>query len=612
MDLFPNFGAVHGANETQFALWAPGQPVITLALSAQGQEAMYAMQRTPDGWHCVSVADARPGDRYVYVLPDGRRVPDPASRFQPDDVHGPSELVDTAHPWRCNAWRGRPWTEAVIYELDVGTFTPEGTFEAARERLAELVSLGITAIELMPLADFPGRRGWGYDGVLPFAPDASYGTPRELREFIDAAHVFDMMVLLDVVYNHFGPEGNYLPTYCPEFFNPAHQTPWGDAINFDGPHAREVRRFFVQNALYWIDEFRFDGLRLDAVHALRDDSPQSIVQEICDAVRKGPGAERHVHVILENEDNRATWLDRDPNGQPVTATAQWNDDLHHAVHVLATGESEGYFADYQTQPIELLGKALAEGFIFQGQPSTFLKGRHRGEPSGHLPGPAFVSFLQTHDQIGNRARGERIHALGDEVLLRAARACVLLSPHIPMFFMGEEYAASTPFQFFCDFGPELAAAVTEGRRKEFAHFASFGGSGAETVPDPNEVSTFLASKLDWAERERPAHAAWLAEARRLLALRHVHIVPLLLRRPGGARWRVDQDGTLRLQWDFAAGEGPPVRLHLIAQMGQGNVRLAAPAGRVVLAAPLSRSGSGAELHLERGAVHCTLEEDYRG
>lgn len=566
------------------------------------------MRRDPDGWHRTSVPSARPGDRYVFALQDGARVPDPASRFNPEDVHGPSEVTDPDFAWRVPEWRGRPWEDAVIYEVHIGTFTPEGTYKAAQGRLGDLRALGITAVELMPLADFPGSRNWGYDGVLPFAPDSSYGLPSELKEFVDAAHAQGLMVLLDVVYNHFGPEGNYLPLYCPQFFNPAHQTPWGAAINFDGEHAREVRNFYVENALYWLEEFRFDGLRMDAIHAIRDDSAIHVIEEICAAVRAGPGALRHVHIVLENEANQASWLARD-GVLPRKATAQWNDDLHHAVHVMATGEQEGYYADYRKEDAAaLFARALSEGFIYQGQASVHLHGATRGESCAHLPGSAFVSFLQTHDQVGNRALGERLHALGDAVTLRAARACLLLSPHIPMFFMGEEYAASTPFQFFCDFGPELAQAVTQGRRNEFSHFGAFAGDAAAPVPDPGSESTFVASKLRWEERAHADNAAWLADAQELLALRHKHIVPLLSSQRHGGRHHATPDGTIRVDWDFESVR-KIARLHLRAHFGEdASDPMAQPPGRLVCSRNVLSAGPGM-LRLGRGGVHITLQEE---
>lgn len=598
-------GGVH------FALWGPAADHVLLELDGSDGRTRHAMSRNDAGWHLIDVRGAQAGDRYSFILPDGQRVPDPASRFNPDDVHQASQVVDSAHEWQHPEWRGRPWTEAVVYEMHVGAFTPEGTFRAAQERLVQLQALGVTAIELMPLAAFPGQRNWGYDGALLFAPDASYGTPRELRDFIDAAHGLGLMVLLDVVYNHFGPEGNYLPVYCPPFFNPAHQTPWGAAINFDGEHSRSVRDFFVQNALYWVEEFRFDGLRMDAVHAIRDDSDVSIVREICAEVQAGPGSSRHVHIVLENEANQASLLERS-EGRPHVATAQWNDDFHHAVHVLSTGETEGYYADYEDAPVELFARSLAEGFIYQGQASAFLKGRHRGESSAHLPSGAFVSFLQTHDQIGNRALGERIHALGDLQLIRAARVCLLLSPHIPMFFMGEEYAASTPFQFFSDFGPELAQAITEGRRKEFSHFGAFSGEGRGVeVPDPNAKSTFEASKLRWSEREQTMNSIWLGQAQALLALRRELLVPLLSAQREGGQYRTSRDSTVWVDWTFPTSDAidtTAVKLGLVAHFGDTvSAEIKQPAGRVVYSLGAQATGTGA-MTLDRGGVHVTLRD----
>ena len=592
-----------------FRLWAPGIDRLTLELGPPGGASSHPMTRDAAGWHALDLPQARAGDDYRFGLPDGLCVPDPASRYNPADVHGPSRVVDPqAYDWQDAAWTGRPWEEAVIYELHVGTFTPEGSFAAARERLPKLAGMGITAVELMPLADFPGARNWGYDGVLQFAPDASYGTPDELKALVDAAHGLGMMVLLDVVYNHFGPEGNYLHAFCPEFFNPAHQTPWGAAINYDGTNARPVRDFFVHNALYWIEEFRFDGLRMDAIHAIRDDSPLHIVREVCAALRDGPGRERHVHIVLENEHNQASLLARDPAGAPRIATAQWNDDMHHAVHVLASGDIDGYYIDYAEAPVAHLGRALAEGFAYQGEASAFKHGETRGEPSGHLPLGAFVSFLQTHDQVGNRAFGERITALGDPVLLRAAYACVLLSPHAPMLFMGEEYAASTPFQFFCDFGPELATAVSEGRRLEFGRFAAFTDEAARArIPDPNAASTFAASKLDWAERDIAPHREWLAYITALLAVRHRLLVPHLPGAGGGGQFDCVNGQTLRVQWPLAGR-----RLHLVAHFGElAAENVPALPGEALHSAGVT-TGAHGTLRLERGAVQVTLEESRLG
>jgi maltooligosyltrehalose trehalohydrolase len=610
----------------RFQLWAPGVARIELDLdladrgaSAIPHTALRVMARGDDGWHRLDVGEARAGDRYRFVLPDGLRVPDPASRRNPDDVHEASEVVDpAAYLWRDGAWTGRPWREAVIYELHVGAFTPEGTFAAAQRRLPELAALGITAIELLPVADFPGKRGWGYDGVLLFAPDAVYGTPDELKAFVDAAHGLGLMVLMDVVYNHFGPEGNYLHAGTPEFFNPAHQTPWGAAINYDGDHSAIVRDFFVHNALYWVEEFHCDGLRMDAVHAIRDDSEIDIVSEICHALRDGPGRGRHVHVVLENDANGAHYLERDPATQaPLTATAQWNDDLHHAAHVVVTGETDGYYADYADDAVGNFGLALAEGFIYQGQASAFRDGETRGEPSAQLPLAAFVSFLQTHDQVGNRAFGDRISALADPVLLRAAYACLLLSPHAPMLFMGEEYGASTPFQYFCDFGPELAAAVSEGRRGEFGGFAAFKDPAMlERIPDPNAESTFLASKMKWEERTEGEHAVLLAHIGELLAVRHRALVPRLAGNHHGGRWSRDGEA-LRVEWtiggaDASGASTPSATLRLLAHFGKAPIDGVAPSAGTVLYSTRVETGTPgdeATWRLSPGAVHISIEEN---
>ncbi|MBC8058322.1 MAG: malto-oligosyltrehalose trehalohydrolase, partial [Rhizobiales bacterium] len=331
----------------RFRLWAPSCPRVSLEIfdDAGDMRSTVPMTALDGGWHEHVDPGARAGTRYRFGVREGVSVPDPASRANPGDVHGPSEVIDPrTYQWQHAGWRGRPWHTAVVYELHVGTFTPEGDLDAARERLPQLAELGITAVQLMPLAEFAGARGWGYDGVLPFAIEGAYGRPDALKHFVDTAHGLGLMVLLDVVYNHFGPEGNHLSHWCPEFFNPVHSTPWGSAINFDAPRSEVVRRFFVENALYWVEEYGLDGLRLDAVHAIRDDSAQHIVAEIAAALRDGPGQHRAVHLVLENDDNAASLLQRNAHGAPLAATAQWNDDLHHAAHVLATRETVGYYA----------------------------------------------------------------------------------------------------------------------------------------------------------------------------------------------------------------------------------------------------------------------------
>ena len=600
------FGAeLPGDGMTRFRLWAPGARQVTLAITSGTRQTHAPMTAIEDGWFAANVPDAPAGTRYAYRAGD-TRFPDPASRFNPDDVHGASMVVDPlAFEWRDDGWTGRAWETAVIYELHIGTFTPEGTFDAAIGRLDYLADLGVTALELMPVADFPGQRNWGYDGVLPFAPDASYGTPGDLKRLVEAAHLRGLMVFLDVVYNHFGPDGNYLHAYAPQFFNARHHTPWGAAINFDAAGSRTVRDFFIHNALYWIAEYRFDGLRLDAVHAIADDYTPDVVTEIARAVREGPGRERLVHIVLENDRNQSRYLARDAACRPLAASAQWNDDLHHALHILTTGERDGYYADYAARPLWYLGRALAQGFGYQGEPSAHRDGAPRGEPSAHLPAAAFVAFLQTHDQVGNRALGERLCAIAGPHALRAAVVCVLLAPAPPLLFMGEEFAASTPFLFFCDFGPDLAAAVTRGRRAEFARFERFRDPAAQAaIPDPNAAATFSACKLRWDEISRSPHSEWLALHRELLALRQRVIVPRLAGMRAGGDFRIEDGGVLRVQWTL--GEG--ARLHMIANFAATESGAAAmPPGEIVYANP-PQADDGAGLR-KRPAwfVACTLE-----
>ena len=540
---------------TRFRLWAPGQDAVALLLD-DGT----AMPLLPvgGGWKEMTVGWAKPGMRYRFGLPDKTRVPDPASRFQPDDVHGPSEIIDPeAYRWSEASWAGRPWGETVLYELHVGTFTPAGTFQAAVERLDHLVALGVTAIEIMPVADFAGARGWGYDGVLPFAPDSAYGRPDDFKALIEAAHARRLSVILDVVYNHFGPDGNFLIAYAPGFFTERHKTPWGAAINYDGSDSRPVRDFAIDNALYWLEEFHLDGLRLDAVHAIRDDSAVDLLRELAERVR-ATVKDRPIHLILENEDNVASRLVRTDAGQAGRFTAQWNDDVHHVLHVAATGEQAGYYGDYQEDTAKL-GRALAEGFAFQGE---FMAHREseRGEASGFLPPPAFVSFIQNHDQIGNRAFGERLSAIAKLEAVRAMAAVYLLLPQVPMLFMGEEWAASTPFLYFCDFEGDLADIVRHGRREEFAKFPEFSDpQRRDTIPDPLSLETFRASKLNWAEIDRAPHRDALAWYKRILAARHAAIVPRL-DRIGGHAGRFREVGPEAVAVTWACGDGSMLRL----------------------------------------------------
>jgi malto-oligosyltrehalose trehalohydrolase len=522
----------------RFALWAPAASQVDLVIGDEKKPTFLALKRSVEGWFELITDAARPGTEYSFRIDGARTVPDPASRFQPRDVHLPSEVIDPqAFDWHDEKWCGRPWEEAVIYELHVGTFTAQGTFSGVREHLDYLVELGVTAIELMPISDFAGKRNWGYDGVLPFAPDSTYGRPDDLKELVQAAHQRGLMVLLDVVYNHFGPEGNYLGSYAPQFFTDRHKTPWGNGINFDGSQSRPVRDFFIHNALYWLSEYYLDGLRLDAVHAIADDSSPNILTEIADAVRTTIDPNRHIHLILENDRNQARYLQREKSSASQSKgerclskayTAQWNDDIHHALHVLLTGEKDGYYTDYVSRPIDQLGRCLTEGFAYQGEASAHRGGDLRGEESKGLPPGAFVAFLQNHDQIGNRAFGDRITRIADPRAVRAAMAVLLLAPAPPLLFMGEEFAADSPFLFFCDFEKDLAAAVTSGRRNEFAHFSAFADPAArERIPDPNSMATFEASRLNWDSLNAPGHREWLHFYRRLLKIRCEKIVPLL-------------------------------------------------------------------------------------
>ena len=529
-----NFGATYlGGDRTRFRLWAPSQPRI--AVEIDGRSLPMAPQ--PDGWF-ETEAQCGPGASYLYRLASGQAVPDPASRAQASDVHGPSLVVDpAAYRWRHPGWTGRPWPETVLYELHVGTY---GGFAGVAADLDRLAGIGITAVELMPVSDFPGTRNWGYDGVLPFAPDRAYGTPDELRALVDAAHERRLMMFLDVVYNHFGPDGNYLGLYAPQFFRDDIKTPWGAAIDFRQP---PVRRYFIENALYWLTEYRFDGLRFDAVHAISD---QQWLDEMATEIRRTVTG-RDVHLVLEHDGNDAGHL-RDGYD------AQWDDDAHHVLHVLLTGESDGYYSDYAKAPAQQLARCLAEGFAYQGEPSPYRKGEKRGTPSADLPPTAFVLFLQNHDQIGNRPLGDRLTTLADPDALKAAITVQLLAPTIPLLFMGEERMSRAPFQFFTDFHGELATAVREGRRREFASFTRFSG---EDIPDPNAVETFERSKVP-PTGDDSFHRA-------LLKVRENEIVPRLAgttsieARPIGdaavsARWRLGDGTVLAMATNF--GEQP--------------------------------------------------------
>lgn len=498
---------------TSFRLWAPNAGRVDIVLN-HGERSV-AMQPLADGWF-EAIVDCGAGTRYMFCLDGELQVPDPASRAQESDAHGPSIVMDPgSYQWRDRHWRGRRWEQTVLYELHVGAC---GGFTGVTEMLPALARLGITAVELMPIAAFPGSRNWGYDGVLQYAPETTYGTPDQLKALVDTAHALGVQVFLDVVYNHFGPDGNYLNAYARTFFRHDVDTPWGAAIDF---RRAEVKEFFVQNALYWLNEFHIDGLRMDALHAINE---QDWLPELASDIRARVASDRCIHLVMEHEDNAAHLM-------PSAFNAQWNDDGHHALHVLLTGETEGYYADYADDTAAKLCRCLEQGFIYQGEPSPHRKGVPRGRPSGHLPPSAFVLFLQNHDQIGNRAFGERLTTLARPAALRAAMALLLLSPQIPLLFMGEAVGATEPFRYFTDYSDEqLAEAVREGRRSEFAAFEAFEDPETRAaIPDPNDASTFEASipttitDADLSANRR----RWLKWTRSLLAARHAHIIPRL-------------------------------------------------------------------------------------
>jgi malto-oligosyltrehalose trehalohydrolase len=566
----------------RFRLWAPAAGHVDLVLLNGDDPLLLPLHSLGSGWFELVTDAAKAGSLYRFRVTNlstntVQDVPDPASRFQPQDVHGPSEVIHPqAYDWQDDAWPGRRWEEAVIYELHTGAFTKAGTFYAVENHLDYLAHLGITALELMPVSDFPGQRNWGYDGVFPFAPDSTYGRPEDLKSLVQAAHARGMMIFLDVVYNHFGPEGNYLGIYAPQFFTDHHKTPWGNAINFDAPGSRTVRDFFIHNVLYWLNEYRFDGLRFDAVHEIHDDSTPDILTELAVAVHDSVEPDHQVHLILENERNQSSRLRRTPDCKPHSYTAQWDDDIHHTLHVLTTGERDGYYSDYSVDPLGQLGRCLTSGFAYQGDISLYSNGQSRGECTNGLPLTAFISFLQNHDQIGNRAFGDRLLTLADPRAFRAALAVVLLAPLTPLIFMGEEFGAQTPFLFFCDFGRDLAAAITAGRRNEFARFTRFSDPEArKAIPDPNAASTFESSRLDWDALKQDNHQGWLTLYRRLLTLRFQEIVPHL---SGACRVQTAfeclDDRCFTAAWTFADA----AKLTLLANLKARSVSMLTPPG----------------------------------
>jgi maltooligosyltrehalose trehalohydrolase len=545
VEIRPDHSNMYGANvldeaHVRFCLWAPDAERVELVIG----NARYPMVPDGNGNYALTI-QAEAGTRYNYLIDEEHHVPDPASRAQPAGVHCPSMVVNPSdYVWQQSDWQGIPWHAAVICELHAGVM---GGFDGIRQALPGLAACGYTVIELMPIGSVEGDRNWGYDSVLPYAPDANYGSPASLKQMIDEAHRLGMAVMLDVVYNHFGPVGNYLPLYASGFFRDDMNTPWGAAIDFRKP---QVARYFIDNALMWIHEYRFDGLRLDAVHAIR---PKIFLDALGNAIRHSCAPGRQVFLIVENEDNRASLLRTDYD-------AQWNDDAHNALHVMLTGEHEGYYADFYPNPTDSVACALSEGFVFQGQPDR--RGVRRGEPARDLHPTSFVLFLQNHDQIGNRPMGERLASLIAENDLRAATVLVALSPMVPLFFMGEEWGCDTPFFYFTDYRDELAELVREGRRREFARFSGFTDPiSRQRIPDPNAESTFEAS-IPRIENAALAKA-WNHWFSHLLHLRRKHLVDrlkdsypigttVLAERVLLARWRL-ADGCI---WEIALNVSP--------------------------------------------------------
>ncbi|CZX27889.1 TPA: malto-oligosyltrehalose trehalohydrolase [Enterobacter cloacae] len=553
----------------RFRVWAEGQQQLTLRLA----ERDLPMTAVGNGWFQIDVPGVTHGTEYQFVLQDGMAVPDPASRAQKGDVNGPSVVIDPGRYQPNNPdWAGRPWEETVIYELHIGTFTPQGTFRAAIDKLPYLAELGITQLEVMPVSQFGGSRGWGYDGVLLYAPHSAYGTPEDFHAFIDAAHGLGLSVVLDIVLNHFGPEGNYLPLLSPAFFDAQRMTPWGNGIAYE---REPVRHYILDAPLFWLTEYRLDGLRFDAIDQIKDTASKHILQQIAETIREAL-PDRHIHLTTEDSRNVIFLHPRDEKGATPLFTAEWNDDFHNAAHVFATGETHAYYQDFAFEPEKKFARALAEGFVYQGEVSL-QTGHSRGVECHTQPPTFFVDFIQNHDQTGNRAQGERLITLAGADKTRVLLAALLLSPHIPLLFMGEEYGETNPFLFFTDFHGDLAKAVREGRAKEFTGHSGHDGD----VPDPNDEQTFARSKLDWHNVTTAQGKSWLRFTRSLLVLRHRYLVPLL--RPGGTvegKIVKTAPGMVAVSWSFPTGT-----LSLALNIGNKPVDVPALAGETLFSWP---------------------------
>lgn len=539
MDDQYEWGVTNVGEDVRFRLWAPAAQSVQLDIDGR----ILHMEQVQGGFWERKLARPASATSYLYVI-DGERRPDPASRGQLADVHGPSlYFPPDTFTWHDADWRGRPWEETVLFEFHVGAFTPQGTFRAAAAELARLAEIGITAVELMPLAQFPGKRGWGYDGLLHYAPHSQYGSPDDLKYFVDQAHALGLMVFLDVVYNHFGPEGNYLGAYAPNFFRSDLDTPWGAAIDY---REQAVRDYFRQNALYWLREFHLDGLRLDAVDQIRDDRPH-ILEEISGAVRSAFPT-RLVHLVVENPVNAKELIAPYQQGKPWYR-ADWNDDFHHAMHVVSTGEDGGFYSGFAERPWDAVRKSLAQGYVFPPKPWF-------DDPMFDVDriGPAsYVHFLQNHDQIGNRGLGDRLTRQLQQDHLKLWTTILLLSPQIPLLFMGEEAASEREFFFFCDYEGELAQAIKRNRPKEAANFGGLpAGYGDVDIPDPNDIKTLERSTLEVDYGDAPSAVEWAGFIKQMLALRRSHIQPLLTETEGVGMAHETTDGILAIDWTFNA------------------------------------------------------------
>jgi maltooligosyltrehalose trehalohydrolase len=577
----PRAGATWlGPAGTRFRVWAPLARRLDLLVEGTSAARPEPMQQVGDGWFELVRGDLGPGTHYRFLVDGTGPFPDPASRFQPLGVHGPSEVIDpAAFRWTDAGWKGVPLDRLVLYELHIGTFTQEGTFRAAITRLPDLRELGITALELMPVADFPGARNWGYDGVAPYAPARCYGRPDDLRALVDAAHRLGLAVHLDVVYNHLGPDGAYQGCFSPLYYSATHRTPWGAAINFVGPGSQPVRDYVTENAVSWVRDYHIDGLRLDATHAIIDESPRHILAALSDAVhRAARAAERQALVIAEDVRNLAHMVRAESEGG-WGLDAVWSDDFHHQLRRRLAGDDDGYFLDFTGSTADIATTAR-HGWFYRGQYAPFFGGPRGTDATGLSP-RRFVFFLQNHDQVGNRALGDRLHHGVTPAVYRAASVLLLTLPETPLLFMGQEWAASSPFLFFTDHNAELGEAVRRGRREEFARFSAFSDAVArERIPDPQAATTFAASRLDWREQEQGHHRSIKALYRRLLELRETD--PALHGTDPGERFEVtDWSEEVILVRRGGGGSGSPALLAIVRLGGAGAVDLRGhPAGRL--------------------------------